>query len=111
MEELSWEDFSKVEIRAGTILEVLDFPEARDPAYKVCVDFGPYGIKWSSAQITKNYSKADLPGKQILGVVNFPIKRIAGFKSEFLITGLADDKGDIILSAIDGKVPDGSRLI
>lgn len=111
METISWNDFEKVELCAGTILEAHDFPEARKPAYKVKVDFGPHGIKWSSAQITKHYTKEELVGRQILGVINFPKKQIAKFMSEFLVTGLADDNGDIVLSAIDKPVPNGSKLI
>jgi tRNA-binding protein len=111
MDTITWHDFEKVALHAGTILEVADFPEARKPAYKVKVDFGPLGIKWSSAQITKHYSKEELTGRQILGVINFPEKQIANFKSQFLITGLADDNGDIVLAAIDKPVPNGSKLI
>src|ERR1700688_1613436 len=111
METITWHDFEKVELRAGTILEVADFPEARKPAYKVKVDFGPFGIKWSSAQITKHYSKEQLIGRQILGVINFPAKQIANFKSEFLLTGFADDNGDIVLASIEQQVPNGSKLI
>ncbi|MFI5138803.1 MAG: tRNA-binding protein [Sphingobacteriales bacterium] len=111
METIIWHDFEKVELRAGTILEVADFPEARKPAYKIKVDFGPLGIKWSSAQITRHYSKEELPGRQILGVVNFPEKQIANFMSQFLVTGFADENGDIVLAAIDKPVPDGSKLI
>lgn len=111
METISWADFEKVELRAGTIVEVFDFPEARKPAYKLRVDFGSLGILQSSAQITKRYSKEELPGRQILGVVNFPKKQIANFMSEFLVTGLADENGDIVLAAIDKPVPNGSKLI
>jgi len=111
METITWHDFEKVELRAGTILEVADFAEARKPAYKIKVDFGPLGIKWSSAQITKHYSKEELAGRQILGVVNFPEKQIANFMSQFLVTGFADANGDIVLAAIDKPVPNGSKLI
>jgi len=111
METISWHDFEKVELRAGTILEVADFPEARKPAYKVKVDFGPFGIKWSSAQITRHYSKEQLVGRQIAGVINFPPKQIAKFMSEFLVTGFADDQGDIVLTSIDKPVPNGSKLV
>ena len=111
MEPITWHDFEKVELRAGTILEAADFPEARKPAYKVKVDFGDFGIKWSSAQITKHYTKEELVGKQIMGVINFPKKQIANFISEFLVTGLADENGDIVLTAIDKPVPNGSKLI
>jgi len=111
METITWHDFEKVELRAGTILEVLDFPEARKPAYKVRVDFGHLGIKWSSAQITRHYTKDNLVGRQILAVINFPAKQIANFMSEFLLTGFADDNGDIVLAAVEKPVPNGSKLI
>ncbi|CAN5216266.1 tRNA-binding protein [soil metagenome] len=111
METIAWPDFEKVELRAGTILEVLDFPDARKPAYKIKVDFGPFGIKWSSAQITKHYAMAELPGRQIIAVINFPPKQIAKFMSEFLVTGFADENGDIVLATIDKPVPNGSKLI
>ena len=111
METITWTDFERVELRVGTILEVLDFPEARKPAYKIQVDFGPYGIKWSSAQITKHYTKEELPGRQVIGVINFPKKQIANFMSEFLVTGFADENGDIVLAAVDKPVPNGSKLI
>lgn len=111
MEEISWSDFEKVELRAGTILEVFDFPEARNPAYKLRVDFGAFGIKISSAQITKLYTKEELPGKQIIGIINFPKKQIGKFMSEFLVTGFADENGDIVLTTLDGKVPNGSKMI
>jgi tRNA-binding protein len=75
------------------------------------VDFGPFGIKWSSAQITKHYTKEQLPGRQILGVINFPEKQVANFMSEFLVTGLADENGDIVLAAVEKPVPNGSKLI
>ncbi|WP_207428488.1 tRNA-binding protein [Pedobacter sp. SYSU D00535] len=111
MQEITWSDFEKVELRVGTVLEVLDFPEARKPAYKLKVDFGEFGIRWSSAQITKHYTKEELPGRQIIGVVNFPKKQIANFMSEFLVTGFADENGDIVLAAIERKVPNGAKLI
>jgi tRNA-binding protein len=111
MQEITWNDFEQVELRVGTILEVFDFPEARKPAYKLKVDFGEFGIKTSSAQITKHYSKEELPGKQIVGVINFPKKQIGKFMSEFLVTGFADEHGDIVLTAVDKKVPNGGKLI
>ena len=111
MEEISWNDFEKVELRAGTILEAFEFPEARRPAYKLKVDFGEFGIKTSSAQITKNYQIEELPGKQIVGVINFPKKQIGKFMSEFLVTGFADENGDIVLTTLDRKVPNGHKLI
>ena len=111
METITWHDFEKVELRVGTVLEVLDFPQARKPAYKLKVDFGEYGIRWSSAQITRHYTKEELIGRQIIGVVNFPEKQIANFMSQFLVTGFADANGDIVLSAIDKPAPNGSKLV
>ncbi|EHQ27949.1 tRNA-binding protein [Mucilaginibacter paludis] len=111
METITWHDFEKVELRAGTILTVLDFPEARKPAYKLQVDFGELGVKWSSAQITRHYTREELVGKQIMGVINFPKKQIATFMSEFLVTGFADENGDIVLACIDKPVPNGHKLI
>jgi|SRR6185437_6166284 len=111
MEAIGWQDFEKIELRAGTILQAVDFPEARKPAYKVKVDFGPFGIKWSSAQITKHYTKEELTGRQILAVINFPEKQVANFMSQFLITGFADQNGDIVLASIDKPVPNGTKLI
>jgi len=111
MEEISWSDFEKVSLKVGTVLEVLDFPEARKPAFKLKVDFGEFGIKWSSAQITKHYSKEDLIGRQVVGVLNFPKKQIANFISEFLVTGFSDQDGHIVLAAVERQVPNGSSLI
>jgi len=111
MEEITWADFEKVELRAGTILEVSAFPEARKPAYKVKVDFGEFGIRMSSAQITSHYTMEELIGRQIVGVVNFPKKQIGKFMSEFLVTGFADANGDIVLTTLAGKVPNGSKMI
>ncbi|GGI23133.1 tRNA-binding protein [Pedobacter mendelii] len=111
MKEITWDDFEKIELRIGTILEVFDFPEAKKPAYKLKVDFGEFGIKMSSAQITKLYNKEELTGKQIIGVINFPKKQIGKFMSEFLVTGFADENGDIVLSTSNGKVPNGSKMI
>ena len=108
MEQIQWSDFSKVALRAGTILEVLDFPKAHKPAYQLKVDFGELGIKWSSAQITKHYSKDELICRQIIGVVNFPEKQIANFVSQFLVTGFPDGNGDIVLAGIERSVPNGS---
>lgn len=111
MEQISWSDFEKVDLRVGTIIEVNDFPNARKPAYQLKVDFGQeLGIKRSSAQITKHYTKEELIGKQVVGVVNFPIKQIGNFFSEALITGFADENGDIILTSVDKMTPNGSKL-
>lgn len=111
MEQIEWADFERVALRIGTVLDVLDFPEARKAAYRLKVDFGELGIKWSSAQITKHYSKQELIGRQIIGVVNFPEKQIANFKSQFLVTGFADEQGDIVLASVERTVPNGSALI
>lgn len=111
MEQITWGDFEKVELRVGTILEAFEFPEARRPAYKLSVDFGEFGVKTTSAQITKHYSIDELPGRQIVGVINFPKKQIGKFMSEFLATGFADENGDIVLTAVERKVPNGSKLI
>ncbi len=111
MEQISWDDFAKVELRAGTIIAVNDFPEARQPAYKLQVDFGAeIGIRSSSAQLTALYSKDDLLGRQVLGVVNFPTKQIGPFRSECLITGLADENGAVVLVAPDRKIANGAKL-
>jgi len=111
MEEITWADFEKVELMAGTILEAFAFPEARKPAYKVKVDFGEFGIRMSSAQITSHYTMEELIGRQIVAVVNFPKKQIGKFMSEFLVTGFADANGDIVLTTLAGKVPNGSKMI
>lgn len=109
---ISYQDFEKVDIRAGEILEVEDFPEARKPAYKLTIDFGSeIGIKKSSAGITKNYSKEELVGKIIIGVVNFPPKQIGPFMSEVLTLGLMDEEGGVVLLSPDKKVPKGERML
>ena len=111
METINWHEFEKVELRAGTILEAIDFPQARKPAYKLKVDFGPLGVKSTSAQITRHYTTEELMGRQVVAVVNFPPKQIANFMSEFLVTGFADENGEIVLASIDKPVPNGSNLI
>ena len=110
MEQIGWDDFEKVELRIGTIIEVNDFPQARKPAYKVKVDFGEFGIKKSSAQITDHYSKEDLLGKQIVAVINFPVKQIGPSKSECLVTGFYRDDGTVILAQPEREVPNGAKL-
>ncbi|RDC62616.1 tRNA-binding protein [Adhaeribacter pallidiroseus] len=111
MQTINPNDFEKVALRVGTILDVSDFPEARKPAYKIIVDFGPLGIKKSSAQITVNYTKAELVGKQVIAVVNFLPKQIGKYISEVLITGFEDDNGNIILAQPQSPVPNGAKLM
>src|SRR5437868_5891156 len=94
---ISWSDFEKVDMRVGTILEVNDFPNARKPSYQLTVDFGELGIRKSSAQITKHYTKDELVGKQVMAVVNFPVKQIANFFSECLVMGVYDENNDVVL--------------
>ena len=107
---ITWQDFEKVEMRVGTIIEANDFPEAKKPAFQITIDFGAeLGIKKSSAQITKRYSKEDLIGKQIIAVVNFPKKQIGKFMSECLILGSVNDD-DIVLLSSDKKVENGLRI-
>lgn len=111
MDELRWEDFRKVELRAGTVIKVEAFPEARKPAWKLTVDFGDaLGVKRTSAQITDLYSAEDLLGKQVLAVVNFPPKQIGPFMSECLVTGLVADDGSVVLAVPDKPVRNGLRL-
>ncbi|TDP57412.1 tRNA-binding protein [Flavobacterium dankookense] len=109
--EINWNDFEKVEMRIGTILEVNDFPEARKPAFQLLIDFGSaIGIKKSSAQITKRYTKEELVGKQIVAVVNFPRKQIGTFMSECLVLGSVGDDNDIVLLTSDIEVENGLRI-
>lgn len=110
--EISWADFEKVDIRIGTVIEALPFPEARKPAIKMKVDFGDeIGVKKTSAQITVHYSPDDLVGRQVLGVVNFPPRQIGPFMSEVLTLGFADADGAIVLANTDKPVPNGERLL
>ncbi|MGA9637303.1 tRNA-binding protein [Flavobacterium sp.] len=108
---ISWQDFEKVEMRVGTILEVIDFPAARKPAFQLHIDFGEaIGIRKTSAQITKRYSQEALIGRQIVAVVNFPKKQIGKFMSECLVLGSVGDDGDVVLLATDVTVVNGSRI-
>jgi tRNA-binding protein len=106
----TFEDFQKIDIRVGRIVEVQDFPETRNPSYKIKIDFGGLGIKVSSAQITKLYSKEDLLDRQIIAVVNFSPKRIAGLKSEVLILGVIKEEGEVILLQPEREAPLGYRI-
>ncbi|WP_372919569.1 tRNA-binding protein [Salegentibacter sp.] len=108
--EISWKDFEKVDMRVGTIIEVLDFPEARNPAYKMKIDFGDLGIRKTSAQITKRYSKSELLNRQVVAVVNFPRKQIANLMSECLVLGAVGEQNDIVLLNPDTKVENGLRI-
>ena len=111
METIGWEDFERVELRVGTVVAVEDFPEARKPAWKLTVDFGEaIGTRRSSAQITALYAKDDLLGTQVLGVVNFPPKRIGPFVSECLVTGLYREDGAVVLVRPERAVPNGTKL-
>ena len=109
---LTWEEFEKVDLRAGTILEAREFPQARRPAYQLVLDFGPeIGIKKSSAQLTHHYTPATLVGRQVLAVVNFPPRQIGPFRSEVLVLGVPDAEGHIVLTALAAPVPAGARLM
>jgi len=111
MNEIGWGDFEKVELRVGTVVEVEPFPEARKPAYKLTVDFGPeVGLRRSSVQITVHYTLDELKGRQVVGVVNFPPKRIGPFMSECLITGFYREDGSVVLAVPDKPVPNGVKL-
>jgi len=107
---LTWEEFEKVDMRVGTIIEVNDFPKAKKPAYKLKVDFGPLGIKNSSAQIIKLYSKSELTGKQVIAVISFPPKKIADFISECLILGIVGQDNEIILLTPERKAKNGDKI-
>jgi tRNA-binding protein len=107
VDRITYDDFLKVDIRVGRVIQVDDFPKARKPAYKLRIDFGPFGVKASSAQITKYYQKEDLLGKLVVAVVNFPPRQIADFFSEVLTLGVILGEGDIVLVHPDRDVPLG----
>lgn len=104
------DDFLKLELRVGTVVDAQPFPEARKPSIKLEVDFGPFGIKQSSAQITKRYEPEMLIGRQVVAIVNFPARRIAGFKSEVLVLGGVPEEDDVVLLSPDEKVPNGTEI-
>ena len=107
------DDFFQLELRVGTVLRAEPFPKARKPAYRLWIDFGPLGVKQSSAQVTVRYRPEDLVGRQVVAVVNFPPRQVADFRSEVLVLGAADkpaDEGDIVLLSPDAYVPDGNRI-
>lgn len=111
MEDIAWQDFERVELRVGTVLQAEAFPEARKPAYKLTVDFGPeIGTRHSSVQITAHYTLEGLMGRQVVGVVNFPLKRIGPFVSECLITGFYREDGTVVLAVPDKPVANGAKL-
>lgn len=107
---ITWDDFERVMLCVGTVLEADDLPNARKPAYVLRIDFGPHGIKRSSARITRHYTKAGLIGRQVIAVINFPEKQIGTVMSQCLVTGFPDANGDIVLAAVERPVPDGTRL-
>lgn len=112
MTTIDWADFEKVELRVGTILQVLNFPEARKPAWRLRVDFGSeIGVKHSSAQITALYGKEELVGRQVIAVVNFPAKQIGPIRSEVLVTGFHDTEGRVVLAQPERPVPNGTKLL
>jgi len=111
MQTIEWNDFEKVELRVGTVVEVEDFPEARKPAWKLKLDFGPeIGLRKSSAQITDLYGRDELVGRQVVAVVNFPPKQIGPVRSECLVTGFHREDGAVVLARPDSEVPNGARL-
>ncbi len=110
MPTILWQDFEKIDLRAGTILEVSDFPKATKPAYQLTIDFGDLGVKRSSAQITGLYEKQELIGKQVIAIVNFPPKQIANFFSECLVLGVYTDKKEVVLLTPDRTVNNGLKV-
>src|SRR5215216_2173483 len=110
MGTISWDDFEKVDIRVGTIVEAKDFPKARKPAYKLTIDFGILGVKQSSAQITRFYSVEGLVGQQVIAIVNFPPKQIANFLSECLVLGIYDENKDVVLIQPKNSVSNGLKI-
>ena len=110
MPTIEWEDFEKIDIRIGTIMEVKDFPKAKKPAWQLVIDFGELGIKRSSAQITHLYAPDQLIGRQIMAIMNFPPKQIANFFSECLVLGVYTDKNEVVLVGPERKVENGWKI-
>jgi tRNA-binding protein len=110
MKTIDWADFEQVALCVGTVLEVDDLPEARVPAYVLRIDFGPHGVLRSSARITTLYTKAELIGRQVVAVINFPEKQVGKVMSQCLVTGFPDSNGDIVLTSVERVVPNGTRL-
>ena len=108
---ITWATFEQVFLCVGTVLSAEDLPNAKKPAYVLVIDFGPHGTKRSSAQITKHYTKEVLVGRQVVAVINFPEKQIGSIMSQCLVTGFPDAHGDIVLTAVERDLPNGSRLI
>ena len=107
---ITWDDFQKVEMQVGTIVQVEDFPQARNPSYRLLIDFGSYGIKRASAQITELYNKDDLLNRQVIAVTNFPPKQIANFVSECLVLGVVLDNKEVVLLQPEREVPNGTKI-
>ena len=107
---ISWQDFEKIDIRCGTVIEAKDFPNARKPSYQLTIDFGEAGVKRSSAQITDHYKKEELLNKQVIAVINFPVKQIANFFSECLVLGAYDENNNVVLLQPEQKVANGMKI-
>ncbi len=107
---ITWQDFEKIDIRCGTVTEIKDFPNARKPAYQLTIDFGTLGTKHSSAQVTHHYSKEEILGKQVIAVVNFPVKQIANFFSECLVLGVYDENNQVVLLQPERHVANGQKI-
>jgi tRNA-binding protein len=107
---ITWQDFEKIDIRIGTVIEAKDFPNARKPSYQLTIDFGAAGIKRSSAQITHHYTKEELLKKQVIAVLNFPVKQIANFFSECLVLGVYDENNEVILLQPERAVANGMKI-
>ena len=107
---ITWQDFEKIDIRCGTVVDVKDFPNARKPSYQLTIDFGEEGLKKSSVQITHHYSKEEVLSKQVIAVINFPVKQIANFFSECLVLGVYDENNQVVLLQPERKVGNGTKI-